>query len=119
MCAAERSCAFSGPGICALHRRLERETQSFTGCGLREITETGLRKPRYCDPVTGRITSLKQLTPRRQQICKMLSMSKTYRQIAGELRIGKGTVEKAVWNVGNEIGEHGKHAVIQWIREHP
>jgi two-component system response regulator DegU len=59
-----------------------------------------------------------RLTPTEIKILKLISESKTSKEIAGQLYVSTKTVEKHRMNICNKLDIHGTHALIKYAFEH-
>ena len=62
--------------------------------------------------------NISKLTTTEKNILKLISESKTSKEIAGQLYVSVKTVEKHRLNICNKLNIHGTHALIKYAFEH-
>ena len=62
--------------------------------------------------------SISMLTTAEKNILKLISESKTSKEIAGQLYVSVKTIEKHRLNICNKLNIHGTHALIKYAFEH-
>jgi len=64
------------------------------------------------------IFNIKMLTPAERKVLKLISESKTSKEIAGQLSVSVKTVEKHRLNICDKLNIHGPHALIKYAFDH-